>query len=141
MVSLISEISQQGAEEGLDLKSVTLCDTEGQATPKEIFETVASVKKAFPHLVLRMHLHPKRETALESIHAAMDGGASEWEGSWGGMGGSPYAENAGGNLDIRYLVKAWSERGLEHGLNIPAIYEFIEVLRTKISRTIPEITI
>lgn len=140
-LSLIERISARAQESSLPLKSVTLCDTEGQAAPHEVGATVAAVKKSFPGLIIRMHLHPAKNTAIESIHAAIDSGADEWEASWGGMGGSPFADTAGGNLDIRYLIKAWEERGLDHGFNLDAIPSLMTFLTSKITRSISTVAL
>jgi len=61
--------------------------------------------------------------------------------AWGGVGGPPFAEKPGGNMDIRSLAKVYRKRGLDHGLNIEEMERTIQFLRQRTTREIVDIKI
>jgi len=61
--------------------------------------------------------------------------------AWGGVGGSPFAEKPGGNMDIRSLVKVYRKRGLDHRLDIEEMERTGQFLRQRTTREIVDIKI
>lgn len=127
--NLLQKITERGEAAGLPLFQATLADTVGNASPDEIAKMVAEVKAAFPELRVVLHLHPRSEEAYDCVSAGIEAGANGWEGAWGGVGGSPFASGAGGNLDINVLLKVFQDRGLETGLDESKIEPLLSFLK------------
>jgi hydroxymethylglutaryl-CoA lyase len=121
---------------GRPLRAATVCDTIGNASPREIGELFSKLKEAWPAVELRAHLHPPISSAKDCIGAALDAGIVHWEAAWCGMGGSPLADRPGGNLDIRALIEVWGERGGETGFDAAAVKRLTDFLRRSVKRTV-----
>ncbi|MCB0328017.1 MAG: hypothetical protein KDD70_00095 [Bdellovibrionales bacterium] len=104
---------------------ITLADTEGVVDPRSLSELVQQVKRAFPEQKICLHLHPSREAAVAVVEAGLEAEADLWEGAWLGIGGSPLADGAGGNLDIRTLVEVYQQNGIPTGFD-PVQIESLE---------------
>lgn len=135
-LDLIGLIVERSSARGFVPSSLTLSDTVGLGTPDSLKERIVAVRQAWPDMKIRAHLHPAPGTALSLVHASIEAGVHEWEATWAGLGGSPLATEAGGNLDIRCLIKAFEEQGLETGLKLDAVSNLIEFLQLKVSREI-----
>ncbi|MEL6210426.1 MAG: hydroxymethylglutaryl-CoA lyase, partial [Pseudomonadota bacterium] len=75
---------------------LSLADTIGVATPRDITERVGAVRAAFPDVPLRLHLHNTRGTGLANAWAGIEAGIDALDSSLGGVGGCPFAPNATG---------------------------------------------
>lgn len=106
--------------------AITLADTTGTATPRRI----ASVLRAVGGDV-GLHLHDTRGTALANALSAMDLGVTRFDTSVGGLGGSPFAPGAGGNLATEDLVLVLEDLGVRTGVDLDALLG--------ISRRLPEL--
>src|SRR5207244_338715 len=76
----------------------------GMATPTRVWDLVGLVREALPGVRLNMHFHDTRGTALANILAALELGVDEFDSSVGGLGGSPFAPGAHGNVATEDLV-------------------------------------
>jgi len=139
IVEILSLFLRQAAHEGCPIQGTTLADTVGYASPQEIGKVIGAIKKEWPTLKIIGHLHPGPDKAAECVHAALDAGIDGWEASWCGLGGSPFADKPGGNLDIRILVRVYEERGLAHGINKDAADQLYQFLGNTIKRPIAEL--
>ena len=106
-----------------------------KTVPGNIVQAVSAIVKE-PGLRLELN---SLGTADERIHSAIEGGVDQWEAAWGGVGGSPFAQNPAANMDIRSLVRVYRQRGLDHGLNMEEIYQVIDFLREQTNRHIIDI--
>ena len=93
--------------------TVTLADTTGLATPRRIRDVVALTGAG-----VGLHLHDTRGTALVNAYAALELGIRRFDTSIGGLGGSPFAQGAGGNLATEDLVYLLDDLGLESGVDL-----------------------
>jgi hydroxymethylglutaryl-CoA lyase len=91
---LVTEVRRCGAAD------ITLADTTGMATPRIIDEVLQLVGSD-----IGIHLHETRGTALLNAYAALRLGVRRFDTSIGGIGGSPFAPNASGNLATESLVR------------------------------------
>ena len=116
--------------EALPAARLTLADTTGTATPRRIGAVLdALVPEARPDLGL--HLHDTRGTALANALAAIDLGVTRFDTATGGLGGSPFAPGAGGNLATEDLVLVLDDLGHTTGIDLDAIL--------RIARRLPDI--
>ena len=98
----------------MDIRSISLADTVGLATPEQVGELIGTVKASFAWLDLGAHLHSRREGALEKILAAYDAGCRRFESAIGGLGGCPFAQDdLVGNIPTEVVLEALSLRNVE----------------------------
>ncbi len=98
----------------MDIRSVSLADTVGLATPEQVGELIGTVKASFAWLDLGAHLHSRRENALEKVLAAYDAGCRRFESAIGGLGGCPFAQDdLVGNVPTEVVLEALALRGAE----------------------------
>ena len=88
--------------------SLTFADTTGMATPPRITALLDSVGTD-----VGLHLHETRGTGLVNAFAAWEAGVRRFDTSVGGLGGSPFAEGAAGNLATEQLVYLLDELGVQ----------------------------
>lgn len=89
----------------LGVRDIGLADTTGGARPDDVATLVASARAAWPEALLRVHLHDAGH-GLDNARAAVDAGADGLDAALHGIGGSPFAGETGGNLDVMLLVEA-----------------------------------
>lgn len=115
--------------------TITLADTTGTATPRRI----GSVLKAVGTDV-GLHLHDTRGTALANALAAMELGVRWFDTSVGGLGGSPFAPGAGGNLATEDLVLVLEDGGIDTGIDLDAILRISRRLASLVGHDVPSRT-
>ena len=138
-LAYLGQLLAAAQKQGFPVQSLTLADTAGCAAPESLESLIKKVKTTWPEVRVRVHLHPEPQKAEASIHACLEGGVQGWEAAWGGLGGSPFAAGAGGNLDIRWLVKVYRQRGLDPGFNLEEIHPTLRFLRQHADRSIPDV--
>lgn len=126
----ITELLSLAKKSGAALETLTLADTEGLATSDSLTSLVKGVKQQHPSLEIVAHLHPDSARAEELVTAGIEAGVDRWDGAWGGVGGSPFADRPGGNLDILSAIRAFKAKGLPTGFDekeIPKLLKLLEV--------------
>jgi hydroxymethylglutaryl-CoA lyase/(R)-citramalyl-CoA lyase len=68
-----------------------------------------------------VHLHNTRNTGYANAEAALDGGATIFDASCGGLGGCPYAPRATGNIATEDLVYLFEGDGVDTGIDLDAL--------------------
>jgi hydroxymethylglutaryl-CoA lyase len=68
-----------------------------------------------------LHLHDSRGTALVNAYAALDLGVRRFDTSVGGLGGSPFADGAAGNLATEELVYLLDDVGYRSGVELEGV--------------------
>lgn len=96
--------------------SLTFADTTGMATPRRVEELVGVVGSG-----VRLHFHETRGTGLVNAFSAMQLGVSDFDCSVGGLGGSPFAAGAGGNLATEGLVAMLDDLGVSTGVSLDGL--------------------
>jgi hydroxymethylglutaryl-CoA lyase len=96
--------------------SVTYADTTGMATPRRVGDLLAETGTD-----VGLHLHDTRGTALVNAYAALQAGVTRFDTAVGGLGGSPFADGAGGNLATEDLVHLCDDLGVRTGFDLEAL--------------------
>jgi hydroxymethylglutaryl-CoA lyase len=122
VASLVGRFTEAGA-------SVTLADTTGVASPRTVAELISITGSD-----VGLHLHDTRGTALVNAYAALDLGVARFDTSVGGLGGSPFADDAGGNLATEDFVYLLGEIGTPSGVDLPRLLEVSGELREWLGR-------
>lgn len=128
-IRFLAPLFEHAKKNGKEIESISIADTVGEASPTDIKIIIDRIKKEWPQLCTKIHLHPIKQQADDCIHAALDAGVHQFEATWSGLGGSPYSDHAGGNLDIASIVEIYRERKLEHGFNLDAIKDLQDYLK------------
>src|SRR5579863_7699187 len=97
-----------------NLKMISLADTVGMATPKQVSELVGAVMAKYDYLEIGVHLHSRPDQATAKILAAYDAGCRRFDSALGGLGGCPFAQDAlVGNIATEKVIEALKECGAE----------------------------
>jgi hydroxymethylglutaryl-CoA lyase len=105
--------------------SLTYADTTGMATPRRVAELVDVVGPG-----VRLHFHETRGTGLVNAFAALQLGVADFDTSVGGLGGSPFAAGAGGNLATEGLVALLDDLGVSTGVSLDSLLASCSLLST-----------
>ena len=91
----------------IGVRTVSLADTVGTATPAQVGALYAAVKDCVPGIELGVHLHSRPEGAARKILAAYDAGCRRFDGALTGLGGCPFAgDDLVGNIATETIVSA-----------------------------------
>jgi hydroxymethylglutaryl-CoA lyase len=112
--------------------TVTLADTTGVATPARVNAVVDEVGSE-----VGLHLHDTRGTALVNAYAAMELGVTRFDTAVGGLGGSPFAAGAGGNLATEDLVHLCDDLGVATGVDLGRLLSATEVAADLVGHAVP----
>lgn len=112
--------------------SLTFADTTGMATPRRVEELMAVVGTE-----VRLHFHETRGTGLVNAFAALLLGVTDFDCSVGGLGGSPFAAGAGGNLATEGLVHLLDDLGVSTGISLTGLLASADLVATLVGRTLP----
>ena len=98
----------------LAIRSISLADTVGVATPDLIGRVVQSVMNQHPSYDIGVHMHSTRGDASAKVLAAYDAGCRRVDSAIGGLGGCPFAQDAlVGNIPTESVIEALKQRGVE----------------------------
>jgi len=100
------------------VQCVTLSDTTGMATPRNIRSVVRAARAEFPHMVFGLHLHNTRGIGLANVVVGLQEGIRRFDSSVGGLGGCPFAAGATGNICTEDLLFLLDESGYETGVDL-----------------------
>ena len=84
-----------------------------------------------------MHLHETRGTALVNAYAAMQSGVRRFDTSVGGLGGSPFALGASGNLATEDLVYLCDDLGVATGIDLGRLLAASRLTAAIVGRPVP----
>ena len=120
VVEMVGQLLALAAEQGLQLKRVSLADTMAWATPLAIKRAVGAVREKYPDLELELHLHDTRGMGIANAYAGMEMGVARFDASVAGLGGCPFAGHAGaaGNVCTEDLVFMCDEVGVSTGVDL-----------------------
>ena len=99
---------------GLGLRSASLADTVGLASPDLIRRVFESVSSNYPDSDLGAHLHSRPGEAIAKVLAAYDAGCRRFDSAIGGLGGCPFAQDAlVGNIPTESVLAALRQRNVQ----------------------------
>ncbi len=115
---------------GCGVETVSLADTVGVSTAKEIGELFGRLKKFMKHMELGVHLHARTEGAPEKVLAAYEAGCRRFDSALTGLGGCPFAgDELVGNIPTEVVVPTLADRGLETGISPENLQDALESAR------------
>jgi hydroxymethylglutaryl-CoA lyase len=111
---------------------VTYADTTGMATPGRIDALVDLAGDD-----IGLHLHDTRGTALVNAYAALLRGVRRFDSAVGGLGGSPFAAGAGGNLSTEDFVHLLDDLGVETGIDLERLLDVSREVAAIVDHPVP----
>ena len=119
------------------IEAISFGDTTGMGTPVRVQRLVDGVNTELPGLAINMHFHDTRGTGLANVIAALDAGVDYFDASVGGMGGSPFASGATGNVCTEDLVHMLEDMGIETGVDVEALLESARIAQEIVDGELP----
>ncbi|HEV3411878.1 MAG TPA: hydroxymethylglutaryl-CoA lyase [Puia sp.] len=108
----------------LGVKTISVADTVGVATPEHVFSIVDFLIRQLPQVTIGVHLHSTHENRKAKIDAALDAGCRRFDGALKGIGGCPMAGNElVGNMDTEWMIPYFLEKNILPPLNEEALEE------------------
>lgn len=117
--------------------NITLGDTTGMATPPVVTRTVDAIRQRFPEAVIALHFHNTRGIGLANVMNGLELGVREYESSFGGLGGCPFAPGATGNICTEDLVYLLHECGWETGIDLESLAAVAREVQGVMGRELP----
>ena len=131
----VVEVSRWITDRGIT--TISYGDTTGMGTPRRVREVVRALRSSLPELVLNMHFHDTRGTGLANVVAALDEGIDYFDASIGGMGGSPFAAGATGNVATEDLVHMLEDMEIHTGVDLNRLLAAAQLAQELIAGDLP----
>ena len=131
VLKIVAVYMQHGA------RHITLGDTTGMATPPVVSRTVEAIQARFPEAIISLHFHNTRGIGLANVMNGLELGIREYESSFGGLGGCPFAPGATGNICTEDLVYLLHECGYETGIDLDALAAVARHVQDVMGRELP----
>jgi hydroxymethylglutaryl-CoA lyase len=131
----VAEVVQALFDLGVD--EVSVGDTIGAATPKDVESTVGYLLGRFPIERLAMHFHDTYGMAVANVYQSLRMGITTFDSSAGGLGGCPYAPGASGNLATEDLVYLLDRLQIQTGLSLGLLRRASRFIAGELGRPLP----
>jgi len=110
------------------VRTVSLADTVGNASPKLVGDLYRSVKDHVAGIELGVHLHSRPENAEEKILSAYEAGCRRFDGALTGLGGCPFAgDNLVGNIATEDILAALRKAGADPDVDSARLTKVLEM--------------
>ena len=114
----------------LGIHAVSLADTVGKASAKEVGDLLQLVNKSASNMEIGVHLHSRAEGAAEKITAALEAGCLRFDSALTGLGGCPFADDdLVGNIPTEIVAKTIEASGASTGINAQALDQALEATK------------
>jgi hydroxymethylglutaryl-CoA lyase len=131
----VGEVVQSLFNLGVD--EVSIGDTIGAATPKDVEITGGFLLARFPAAKLAMHFHDTYSMAIANVYQSLQMGITTFDSSAGGLGGCPYAPGASGNVATEDLLYLMDRLGIQTGVSLKAIRRASHFIGQELARELP----
>jgi hydroxymethylglutaryl-CoA lyase len=117
--------------------TISYGDTTGMGTPRRVREVIGALGEHTPGVELNMHFHDTRGTGLANVLTALELGVDYFDASIGGMGGSPYAAGATGNIATEDLVHMLMDMEIDTGTDLEKLIAAGRIAQSFIAGDLP----
>jgi hydroxymethylglutaryl-CoA lyase len=121
----------------LGVRTLTLGDTTGMASPRHVEAVCGRLAEDHPDLRLTLHFHNTRGLGLVNVMAGLKLGVDSYESASAGLGGCPFAAGATGNICTEDLVYLMAELGIETGIDLDGVIAVAKDMERVIGRELP----
>lgn len=131
-LAAVAELTRELFALGID--EVSLGDTIGVGTPKQVRELVSVIAQEAPLERIALHLHDTYGRALANVQAGYEAGIRSFDSSIGGLGGCPYAPGASGNVATEDVVDLFEHEGIATGVDLSRLVAAAAWLESSVLR-------
>ena len=131
----VRDVAQALFDVGVD--EISIGDTIGAATPKDVETTVAFLLQHFQTQRLAMHFHDTYGMAVANVYQSLQMGITVFDSSAGGLGGCPYAPGASGNVATEDLVYLFDRLKVETGVSLKLLRRASHFIAHELARDLP----
>jgi hydroxymethylglutaryl-CoA lyase len=103
------------------LRSISLADTAGHATPAHVERLFGRILALEPDVECTCHFHDTYGLGMANVFAAMRAGVTSFETSFAGLGGCPFTKVAAGNVATEDLVHALHREGRRRDVDLDGL--------------------
>lgn len=121
----------------MGITSLTIGDTTGMASPRQVEAVVGALHQSCPGSDLTLHFHNTRGLGLVNVMAGLNLGITRFESAIAGLGGCPFATGATGNVCTEDLAHLMAELGIGTGIDLAALTEVAREIERELGRTLP----
>ena len=121
----------------LDVYEISIGDTIGVATPKQVYDYIQDFKTVVSLDKVAMHFHDTRGMAIANILTSLETGIRVFDSSAGGLGGCPYAKGATGNVATEDLVYLCESLGLSTGVDLDKLLSASQFILSAVEKESP----
>ena len=121
----------------LGFKGLGLGDTTGMATPPIVKHAVRYLHSEIPELPISLHFHNTRGLGLVNVIAGLNEGIDQFDASFGGIGGCPFAPKATGNICTEDLVYMLHEMNIDTGIDLQALMAIANQVESIVGHDLP----
>lgn len=111
------------------ITEISLSDASGMAVPNQVYNICKHVREVYPQATWWLHFHNTRGLAMANIMAAMEAGMTQFDSSFGGLGGCPFVPGAAGNISTEDVLHLCEESDIDTGIDIIKVMELSRSLR------------
>ena len=131
----VAEVTRALFDLGVD--EVSIGDTIGAATPKDVESTGGHLLGQFPVERLAMHFHDTYGMAIANVYQSLQMGFTTFDSSAGGLGGCPYAPSASGNVATEDLLYLLDRLGIATGVSLQLLRRASHFIAQELARDLP----
>ena len=118
----------------MGISEISLGDTIGVATPKQVDDFLREIKKQVNPVHLALHFHDTRGMAMANILVGLEHDVRIYDSSAGGLGGCPYAPGAKGNVATEDVVYLMDSLGIVTGIDLAGLMKAASFMLQKMGR-------
>lgn len=108
----------------LGVRTLSVADTVGLATPEQVFSVTDYLIRELPGHTIGVHLHSTAHNRKAKIDAALQAGCRRFDGALKGIGGCPMAgDKLVGNMDTEWMIDHFRAQQLLPPLDEDALRE------------------
>ena len=112
----------------LGVRTLSLADTVGLATPEQVFSVTDYLVRQLPGHTIGVHLHSTPHHRKAKIDAAIQAGARRFDGALKGIGGCPMAgDELVGNMDTEWMIAHFRQQHLLPPLDETALEAAVRI--------------
>ena len=134
-VEKVEGVASSLADAGI--REIALADTIGTANPAQVESLFQAMRERLPSVRWGAHLHDTRGAAMANLLSALETGITLFEGSVGGIGGSPFAPSAAGNLCSEDALAMLEAMGIQTGIDVNRLVEVARGLSRTLGEKLP----
>jgi hydroxymethylglutaryl-CoA lyase len=111
-------------------------DTTGMANPVQVGSFFPAAFERLPGVELTAHFHNTRGQGLANVLAALQGGCTSYESSFGEIGGCPFPPGSTGNIATEDVVSMLHEMDVQTGIDLPKLVECSRTMQGMLGRSL-----